>query len=528
LLNQPITVLLRLQLFLLRNMDFMVKLGLSIPYREGELEQDIHLTDEARRQGVYIIGTTGVGKTSLLTSIIAQDMAAPEKPAVIVLDPHGDMIDELLTLVPHDRRREAILFAPADRTDQYEHPIGLNILDHKLGDMHEREFVSSTLISILYKLFFYTWGARMEDLLRNSVLTIMEKPGATLLDLWLLLVQVMGLHPKDPMFRDKLPHPDDPFLWAFWHEQIARYSLNEKSEIFSSSLNKLGRFLGNPIVRSVVAQEKSGFSMREVMDNGGILFCNLAKGDLGEDNSSLLGAVIINLILITALSRRNLPESERRPVHLIVDEYQTFATESFPILQSEARKYGITVTVAHQYRDQLDDLNKGSTMNSANLICMRISGRDGEELASQFDNTPPEPEIKYEPVQQQSISLNGMQTYVDHQAKGQTLKYAGKQPRRMYSDVAQERANQLTILPNHQAFVRVMNDNHLVEFRVSLDRVNRMISDKEKERRKDISDRIRAQSKELGTDRRLLEEKIRHRIQKNPPAVDGYSEKIEA
>jgi hypothetical protein len=514
----------------------MARLGFSIPYRDGEIEQEIYLTDEARRQGVYIIGTTGVGKTSLLTSIIAQDMEAkdvpPEKkPAVIVLDPHGDMIDELLTLVPHNRRRNTILFAPADRHEkysQYEHPIGLNILQHEIGDMHEREFVSSTLISILYKLFAYSWGPRMEDVLRNSVLTLMDQPGANLLDLWIFLVHVMGLNPKDLAFREKLPHPNDPFLWAFWHEQVARYSLNEKAEIFSSSLNKLGRFLGNPIVRNTVAQEKSGFSMREVMDTGGILFCNLAKGDLGEDNSSLLGAVIINLILISALSRRNMPESERRPVHLIVDEYQTFATESFPILQSEARKYGITVTVAHQYRDQLDDLNKGSTMNSANLICMRISGRDGDELASQFDNTPPQPEIKYEPVQQRSLMLDGMQTFVDHQAKGQTLKHQVKQPRRMYSDVAQERANQLTTLPNHQALVRLMDNNQLVEFRVQLERVNRDIDDKEKERRNDISERIRAQSRELGTDRQGLEERLRKRIQKTPIVPDGYSEKPEA
>lgn len=513
----------------------MVKIGLSIPYREGEIEQEIHLTDEARRQGVYIIGTTGVGKTSLLTSIIAQDMAAPEKPSVIVLDPHGDMIDELLTLVPRPRKQDVILFAPADRHEkfsQYEHPIGLNILQHEEGDMHEREFVSSTLISILYKLFFYSWGPRMEDVLRNSVLTVMDQPGATLLDLWLLLVKQEGNDPRSDTFSMNSPNPSDPYLWAFWNEQVRGYSIHDKGEVFGSSLNKLGRFLGNPIVRNVVAQKQSGFNMKKVMDDGGILFCNLAKGDLGEDNSSLLGAVIINLILISALSRRNTPPEQRRPVHLIVDEYQTFATESFPILQSEARKYGITVTVAHQYRDQLDDLNKGSTMNCANFICLRVSGRDAEELASQFDNTPEKPEIKYEPVQQKALNLNGMQTYVDHIAKGQTLKHEVKQPRRTYSDVAQERANSLTTLPNRQAFVRLMSQQTiggqftkyegLLEFRVETDRVNRDISAEDKRIRKADADRIRAQSRDLGTDREILEANIRKSIQKNPPAPGGY------
>ena len=167
---------------------------------------------------------------------------------------------------------------------------------------------------------------------------------------------------------------------------------------------------------------------------------------------------------------------------------------------------------------------------------MRISGRDGEELASQFDNTPPEPESRLEAVPKQYSTLNGVETYVDFVQKGQTVKYSVKQPRRMYSDVAQERANQLTTLPNHQSFVRVMtkqtidgrvvNHENLIDFRVNLDQVNRKISDTEKERRKDISDRIRAQSKELGTDRRLLEDKLRERIkkgsQKNSLAIDGY------
>jgi Type IV secretory system Conjugative DNA transfer len=340
--------------------------------------------------------------------------------------------------------------------------------------------------------------------------------------LWLLLVEVMGLNPRDPEYKRKLPSPKDPYLWAFWQKQMAGYSVKEKGEVISSSLNKLGRFLGNPVVRNIVAQPESGFSLPDIMDNGKILFCNMAKGVLGEDNSSLLGSVLINMVLIAALSRRNQDPAKRKPVHLVVDEYQTFATESFPILQSEARKYGITITVAHQYRDQLDDLNKGSTMNCANFICLRVSGRDAEELATQFDNTPEEPDTRLEAVPQHFRTMNGEETYVDFIQKGQTLKREVKQPRRMYSDVAGERANQLTILPNQQALVRLMDNNRLSEYRVNLDRVNRDISPQEQRNREAIVTGIKARSK--GRHKRdIIEARIKEKIAEVAPVL-GYSD----
>ena len=174
-----------------------------------------------------------------------------------------------------------------------------------------------------------------------------------------------------------------------------------------STLNKISPFITDTSMRNIIGQSKSTLDFSEIMNQGKILFINLSKGDLGEASSSLIGSVIVNQILIAALQRRSIPKGERRPFHLIVDEFQNFATESFAILQSEARKYAVDVTVAHQYRDQLDPLSKGSTFNVGNLVVFRVSGRDSYDLASQFDNTPPAADTRVEPVYQ----------YYDYQGK---------------------------------------------------------------------------------------------------------------
>lgn len=428
--------------------------------RDIQTGEKVVLTPEARRQGVYVIGTTGTGKTTLLQNIAYQDMIDPERPGLCVLDPHGDFIDKLLLRVPEKRRDDVILFAPGDR-EQRQKPLGLNILDCNRSDDDQVQRVVSTVMSTLYKLFSYSWGPRMEDLLRVSILTLMERPDTTLLDLWLLLAS--DEH-RDWYTRDL----KDPYLRQFWQGQFASYSKREVVEVVGSSLNKISRFLSDRRLRNIVGQPKNAFGMRQVMDRGQILLINLSKGDLGEDNSSLLGAVIVNLILIAALERRDTPEEKRRRFHLIVDEYQSFATESFPTLQSEARKYGIDVIVAHQYRDQLDDLNKGSTLNVANFIVMRVSGRDSADLATQFDNTPPEPEVKIEPVYRafRQDEATGERRYVAKTlASGGAVEYHEvKQLSRPYSDMAAERANHLSILLNQQAICRLVVGRELKEY----------------------------------------------------------------
>lgn len=420
--------------------------------------REVDLSPQARRQGVYVIGTTGTGKTTLLQNIAYQDMTDPARPGLCVLDPHGDFIDDLLVRVPKDRLDDLILFAPGDK-DQIERPLGLNLLECDRTDPKQVYRVSSTVVDTLRKLFAYSWGPRMEDLLRHSILTLMETPDTTLLDLLLLLAS--------PEHREEYTADlTDPVLRHFWQVQFAAYDKRTRVEVVGSSLNKIGRFLANPLIRNVVAQGQSAFNMRSIMDEGKILLVNLSKGDLGEDNSFLLGAVLVNLVLIAALQRREIPPAARRPFHLIVDEFQSFATESFATLQSEARKYAIDVIVAHQYRDQLDDLNQGSTLNVANFIVLRVSGKDSFELASQLDNTPPAPDRSMEPLYQyHSNADTGEALYITHDsAEGLgTIFREVEQPRRLYSDVEAETANQLTVMANYKAVCRLVEGRELVE-----------------------------------------------------------------
>lgn len=468
-----------------------------------QTNEQVELTEEARRQGVYIIGTTGTGKTTLLQNIAFQDMADSTKPALIVLDPHGDFVDELLERVPDNRRDGTILFAPGDR-DQIAQPLGLNLLACDRSDPRARRLVASTVVDTLHKLFAYSWGPRMEDLLRHSILTLMETPNTTFLDLLLLLAseEHRTRYTKDLT---------DPVLRHFWQQQFAQYSARDKLEVASSSLNKIGRFLVDPLMCNIIAQAQNAFSLRSVMDEGKILLVNLSKGDLGEDNSRLLGAVLVNLVLIAALQRRETPVAKRRRVHLIVDEFQNFATESFATLQSEARKYAIDLIVAHQYRDQLDELNRGSTLNVANLIVMRISGKDSFELASQFDNTPPPPERRLQPLYRpDGHSAQGEQLFITHESPEGTgtVYHEVEQPRRPYSDVQAETANRQTILHNHRAMCRLVSGGALVE------RVIKTYPPQGR-RKSERASEIRNQSKALGQPKERVEKQIADLIGEN-------------
>jgi energy-coupling factor transporter ATP-binding protein EcfA2 len=413
--------------------------------------EPVELTSQARRQGVYVIGTTGCGKTTLLQNLAYQDMCDPHRPGLCVLDPHGDFIDELLRRVPEGRRDDVILFDPGS-PEQYARPLGLNLLACDRSDPKQVDRVSSTVIDTLKKLFLYSWGPRMEDLLRHSILTLMETPDTTLLDLLLLLAS--------PAHRKRYTHGlSDPLLRQFWEVQFAAYDRRMRVEVVGSSLNKIGRFLANPLIRNIVSQPHNSLDMRQIMDEGKILLVNLSKGDLGEDNCFLLGAVLVNLVLIAALQRREIPQEQRRPFHLIVDEFQNFATDSFATLQSEARKYAVDIIVAHQYRDQLDDLNQGSTLNVANVITMRVSGQDSPVLASQFDNRPPEPELERQPMIYPT-SRKGVYRTGDRQ---EFVLIPGQA--RLYSDIQAQTANHLTTQPNFSAQCRLVGERGiLVEY----------------------------------------------------------------
>lgn len=450
----------------------MIVLGINANPDLHPQVKHVLLSDDARRLGTYITGTTGTGKTTLLSNMILQDIFRQGSggfEGLCVLDPHGDFIFDIMARIPPERLNDVILFDP----DDIEFPFGLNILDCDRDNPRERDRVVSTVIDALYKLFYYSWGPRMEELLRNSLLTLLLHPEpTTLIDLMLLLVSYE--HRQRLTERAKQL---DPMLRLFWMDEFPEHTISrdgylkrprEQTELISSSLNKIGRFITNPIIRHIVGQPQSTLNLRQIMDEGKILLVNLSKGKLGADNSSLLGAILVHQLLIAALSRNDVPVEQRRLFHLYVDEYQNFATPAFPELQSEARKYAIDTVVAHQYRDQLDEENRGSTLNVANLIVLRVSGRDAMELARQFDNTP-EQTVRYErlmmPIDDELVS--GYDTY-----SGDSLYQAQYRWERTYNDVHGEMANILATLPNHQAICRVLTakttPKTLHQFRIDL------------------------------------------------------------
>lgn len=472
----------------------------------------VELSAQARKQSVYITGTTGTGKTTLLTNIIYQDMLSGD--GVCVIDPHGDLIEDLLAIVPEDRVKDVVVFAPGDYAQQQQ-PLGLNILVCDRDDPRQVRRITSTVIDTLRKLFEYSWGPRMEDLLRNSILTLMETEDTTLLDLWLLLAS-----PRHrTIYTKQDPHTEkstlrDAYLRQFWDVQFRGYTKSHRDlvDLVGSSLNKIGRFLADPDMRRIVAQPRSALKLREIMDERKILLVNLSKGDLGQDNATLLGAVLLNLILIAAMTRRDTPKEERVPFHLIVDEFQNFATsDTFAVLQSEARKFGIDTIVAHQYRDQLDILNKGATLNVANFIVLRVSGIDAQELATQFDNTPPPPDFTYQAVRQEVPDYPGHYRPIPEEQKVPL-------PRRAYTDVAAERANTLAGQDNLVAYARLLVDKadmqHPAEKRLQeytvrvpfLSELYDVAPDGEK------AVHIKAQSVRLGVSARQVDEDIRRVI----------------
>lgn len=428
----------------------MLILGKNVYYDDPDSPnaevETVYLGSDARKQGTYIVGTTGTGKTTLLLNLVCQDMERGE--GLCVLDPHGDFTSDIIERVPKNRLADVVLLDPADG----EYPFGLNLFDCNKNDPRERDLVVSTLIDTLYKLFEHSWGPRMEDLLRHSILTLLYHPEpTTLIDLMLLMVSTKHRTRLSVAGKQK-----DPILRAFWEEQFDVYSTRERVEVIGSSLNKIGRFIANPIIRHIVGQPKSTFNLRQIMDEGKILLVNLSKGDIGGDNANFLGAILVNQLLIAALSRRDIPEGQRRPFHLYVDEYQNFATKTFPDLQSEARKYGIDTVVAHQYRDQLDEQNLGSSLNVANLIVLRVSGRDAVEMAPQFDLTPPPPQVKFEPIRYAVNAEGTLFATQKTERSGQTLEQLVEGIQKPYSDMHLEMANWLAQQENYHAICRVL------------------------------------------------------------------------
>ena len=328
------------------------------------------IRDEDRLRHMYIIGKTGMGKTELLKNMIVQDILNGE--GVGFVDPHGDAAEELLNFIPEERKKDVIYFNPGD----VDFPIAFNIMENVNKD--QRHLIASGLMGVFKKIWPDVWSARMEYILNNTILSLLEIEGSTLLGINRLL--------SDAVFRESIVNQlKDPVVKAFWTQEFSKYSQKYEVEATAAIQNKIGQFISTPLIRNIVGQVKSTIDVRDIMDSKKIFIMNLSKGKIGEDSSKLLGALLITKIQLAAMSRVDIKEEERSPFYLYVDEFQNFATESFATILSEARKYKLSLTLAHQYIEQMDDTVRGAVFgNIGTMLLFRIGAEDAEVLRKEF------------------------------------------------------------------------------------------------------------------------------------------------
>lgn len=337
------------------------------------ITKPIHVEREDRRRHMYAIGKTGVGKSEFLKDMILQDIRNGE--GVCFIDPH-DTIDKLLPLIPPERAEDVILFDPSDS----ERPMGFNMLDAKTEE--QRHFMVSSIIGLMYKLYdphqTGIIGPRFEHAVRNAMLTVMSEEGNT-------FVEVVRVLTDSSFVQELLPKVQDPIVRRYWTDQIAQTSDFHKSEVLDYIVSKFGRFVTNKLMRNIIGQSKSSFSFRQVMDEGKILLVSLAKGKIGEENSSFLGLVLVPKILVAAMSRQDIPEEKRRDFYLYVDEFQNFATPDFAQILSEARKYRLNLIVANQFIGQMEEEVKNAVFgNVGTIVSFRVGVTDASYLQHEF------------------------------------------------------------------------------------------------------------------------------------------------
>lgn len=332
-----------------------------------------------RRRHVYVIGKTGMGKTVLLENMAIQDILAGR--GIGFIDPHGEAAEELLDYIPKSRINDVVYFNPAD----IDFPIAFNVMERVTPE--HRHLVAAGLMGVFKKIWPDVWSARMEYILNNTILALLEYPNTTLLSINRMLA--------DPEYRKKVVEKiTDPVVKSFWVNEFARYTQSYEVEATAAIQNKVGQFISNPLIRNIIGQVKSKIDMRKIMDEGKILIANLSKGKIGEDNSRLLGALLITKLQLAAMSRVDIPEEERRDFFLYVDEFQNFATEAFVSILSEARKYRLSLVLAHQYLAQLEEMTpfgKSTRVRDAvfgnvgTIIVFRIGAEDAEFLIREFE-----------------------------------------------------------------------------------------------------------------------------------------------
>ncbi len=338
------------------------------------ITRPVYISDDDRRRHMYIIGKTGTGKTELLKDLIMQDVKLGR--GICYMDPHGDAVEDLLKMIPPERAEDVIYFNPADT----ERPMGLNLLEARTED--QKHFAATAVINMMYKLFdpYKTGivGPRFEHGVRNAMLTAMAREGST-------FVEVMRIMTDSKFVQELLPLVTDPVVKRYWTDQIAQTADFHKSEVLDYTVSKFGRFVTNKMIRNIIGQSQSSFSLREVMDTNKILLVNLSKGALGEENSNFLGLILVPRILMAAMSRTEIPEEQRKDFYLYVDEFQNFATPDFAVILSEARKYKLNLTVANQFIGQVEEEVKNAVFgNVGTIISFRLGVTDANYLAREF------------------------------------------------------------------------------------------------------------------------------------------------
>lgn len=324
-----------------------------------------------RRRHMYVVGSTGMGKSEFLKIMAIQDIEAGR--GVAFIDPHGDSADDLLDYIPKNRIKDVVYLDPGD----LEYPVAFNVMEGVGFDY--RHLVASGLVGVFKKIWgVEAWSGRMEYILNNTILALLEYPDSTLLGINRLMSN------KD--YRKKVVSIiKDPIVKGFWVEEFAKYADKFATEATAAIQNKVGQFASNNLIRNIIGQPKSKLNIRKIMDEGKILIANVSRGKIGEDASRLLGAFLVTKIQLAAMSRVDVPENQRRDFYLYVDEFQHFATESFANILSEARKFHLSLTMAHQYIKQMEEPVRDAVFgNVGTVITFRVGAEDAEFLEKWF------------------------------------------------------------------------------------------------------------------------------------------------
>ncbi|MDH3324579.1 MAG: type IV secretory system conjugative DNA transfer family protein, partial [Candidatus Peregrinibacteria bacterium] len=362
----------------------------------------IYMKREDRFRHFYVIGQTGTGKSSILQVMIRQDLANGD--GLCVVDPHGSLVEDLIPFVPRERIDDVVIFDPSD----LERPMGLNLLEADTDE--EMDMVALDAMNIMLKMFDEeTFGPRIQDYFRNGVLTLMADPeGGAMTD-------IVRLFTDDGFQRAKVKHVKNPVVKSFWTNQMAKTGAREKQEMIPYFSAKFGAFVTNSMIRNIIGQTKSAFDFTKVMNEKKILFMNLSKGATGDINSKLLGMIIVSKLQMAALRRQKQKAEDRQDFFLYIDEFQNYVTDSIESILSEARKYRLSLNIAHQYLSQIDTSNqkKGVNLKDAvlgnvgTMMCYKIGAQDGEVMAKEYAPTFSDQDLvnidKYKAVMKLSI-----------------------------------------------------------------------------------------------------------------------------